>query len=206
MLPRAGRDQPGMTVARQLVTVLGTARSSRHPKRPPATGSASPTLRPALAPPLLRQPVDPARRERQWVNALVKPTGRTSWPVSRILFRTAGAVRRRPSIWAHRRRVPRAAYPQIRASSPRTPARPHEVRSSWPCFGWGLPSRTGHPARWCALTAPFHPYHLAVAVCFLWHYPASHLGLLLAITLLCEVRTFLDPLSRAAAARPTRPR
>jgi hypothetical protein len=32
-----------------------------------------------------------------------------------------------------------------------------------------------------------------VAVCFLWHFPASHLGLLLAITLLCEVRTFLDP-------------
>ena len=31
-----------------------------------------------------------------------------------------------------------------------------------------------------------------VAVCFLWHFPASHLGLLLAITLLSEVRTFLD--------------
>jgi hypothetical protein len=31
-----------------------------------------------------------------------------------------------------------------------------------------------------------------VAVYFLWHFPASHLGLLLAITLLCEVRTFLD--------------
>jgi hypothetical protein len=26
-----------------------------------------------------------------------------------------------------------------------------------PCSGWGLPSRTGHPVRWCALTAPFHP-------------------------------------------------
>ena len=30
-----------------------------------------------------------------------------------------------------------------------------------------------------------------VAVCFLWHCPASHLGLPLAITPLCEVRTFL---------------
>jgi hypothetical protein len=30
--------------------------------------------------------------------------------------------------------------------------------SVWPCTGWGLPSRTSHPARWCALTAPFHPY------------------------------------------------
>ena len=27
-----------------------------------------------------------------------------------------------------------------------------------PCSGWGLPSRPGRPGRWCALTAPFHPY------------------------------------------------
>jgi hypothetical protein len=26
-----------------------------------------------------------------------------------------------------------------------------------PCSGWGLPSRPGHPGRWCALAAPFHP-------------------------------------------------
>ena len=87
---------------------------------------------------------------------------RMSWPVSRILFLTAAqstAARRRPSIWTHRCRVPRAAYPQARASSPRTPARPHQVRPSWPCFGWGLPSHSGHPECWCALTAPFHPYH-----------------------------------------------
>src|SRR5258705_8027650 len=47
-----------------------------------------------------------------------------------------------------------------------------------------------------------------VAVCSLWHCPASHLGLPLAITLLCEVRTFLESQSRLgpAAARPTRPR
>ena len=41
-----------------------------------------------------------------------------------------------------------------------------------------------------------------VAVCFLWHYPASHLGLPLAITLLCEVRTFLGPPSPASRGRP----
>ena len=28
----------------------------------------------------------------------------------------------------------------------------------WSCSRRGLPSRTGHPIRWCALTAPFHPY------------------------------------------------
>ena len=27
-----------------------------------------------------------------------------------------------------------------------------------PCSGRGLPSRPGHPGRWCALTAPFHPH------------------------------------------------
>jgi len=38
------------------------------------------------------------------------------------------------------------------------------------------------------------------AVSFLWHCPASHLGLPLAITLLCEVRTFLDSKSRGRPA------
>ena len=28
----------------------------------------------------------------------------------------------------------------------------------WFCTGWGLPSFSGHPKNWCALTAPFHPY------------------------------------------------
>ena len=27
----------------------------------------------------------------------------------------------------------------------------------WSCTGWGLPSFSGHPENWCALTAPFHP-------------------------------------------------
>src|ERR1700722_18751856 len=43
---------------------------------------------------------------------------------------------------------------------------------------------------------------LRVAVCFLWHFPASRLGLPLAITLLCEVRTFLDSLLREHEPRP----
>jgi hypothetical protein len=32
-------------------------------------------------------------------------------------------------------------------------------RSAWPCSGRGLPSQPGRPGCWCALTAPFHPYH-----------------------------------------------
>ena len=54
--------------------------------------------------------------------------------------------------------------------------------------------------------SPLPPYpklQAWAAVCFLWHCPASHLGLPLAITLLCEVRTFLDS-HGAAAAQPTR--
>ncbi len=79
-------------------------------------------------------------------------------------------------------------------SVPRT-----EVQGSlliWPCSRWGLPSRTGHPARWWALTPPFHPYLdgsiPTVAVCFLWHFPYPKLGRwALPTTAPCGVRTFL---------------
>jgi hypothetical protein len=33
----------------------------------------------------------------------------------------------------------------------------------WPCSRWGLPCRAMLPPTRCALTAPFHPYHEAVA-------------------------------------------
>src|SRR5690606_20588172 len=42
-----------------------------------------------------------------------------------------------------------------------------------------------------------------LAVCFLWHCPARRRGWLLATTVLCGVRTFLDQPKPAAAARPT---
>jgi hypothetical protein len=48
---------------------------------------------------------------------------------------------------------------------------------AWPCSGWGLPSRSGHPDRWCALTAPFHPYLCG---------PRSTIGGLLSVALSCE--------------------
>src|SRR5690348_7213484 len=103
-------------------------------------------------------------------------------------------MRRRPSIWTHRHRVPRAAYPQARASSPRTPARPHTrcgllgLASGGVCLATPVTRDAGAllPHRFTLTTA-------RVAVYFLWHFPASHLGLPLAITLLCEVRTFLEP-------------
>jgi hypothetical protein len=83
---------------------------------------------------------------------------------------------------------------------------------AWSCSEWGLPSRPGRPGRWCALTAPFHPYQmpgrirshtfgglLSVALstgCPAWELPS---------TLPCGARTFLSPppKRRAATARPT---
>ena len=71
--------------------------------------------------------------------------------------------------------------------------RPLPARS---CSGRGLPSRPGHPDRWCALTAPFHPYQplRGLAVCSLWHFPAGRPGWPLTSALPCGVPTFLDPL------------
>ena len=46
---------------------------------------------------------------------------------------------------------------------------------------------------------------LGRAVCSLWHCPAGRPGWVLPTTLLCGVRTFLSPVSRAAITRPTRP-
>jgi len=40
------------------------------------------------------------------------------------------------------------------------------------------------------------------AVCFLWHFPASHLGLPLATTLPCGARTFLGARLRERRDRP----
>ena len=59
---------------------------------------------------------------------------RTSRHISRILCFVLTEVwtKRRPSIWAHRRRVPRAVHPQARASSPRTPAQPHRETRNEP--------------------------------------------------------------------------
>ena len=48
----------------------------------------------------------------------------------------------------------RAGRPQTLAQE----AEPAGPLPSWPCSGWGLPSRPGHPGRWWSLTPPFHPY------------------------------------------------
>ena len=110
----------------------------------------------------------------------------------------SGRRRRRPPRGRPAGRPAVAAYPGARAGHPRT-------LPVWPCSGWGLPSRAGHPARWWSLTPPFHPYRApppfgeAPAVCSLWHCPAGRPGWALPTTLPCGVRTFLG--GRHAARR-----
>lgn len=73
----------------------------------------------------------------------------------------------------------------------------------WSCTGWGLPSFSGHPKNWCALTAPFHPYPATgEAVCFLLHLPSRHRDSMLWSTLPYGVRTFLRTFFGPAIIRP----
>jgi hypothetical protein len=139
---------------------------------------------------------------------IVPGSGADEPAVSRILYRvrlreSGGDHPSRPAVAGRlqrpTRRLGRAALERLR----RNLAVP-----SWPCSGWGLPCRPGHPGRGGLLHAPFHPYPACdEAVCSLWHCPASHLGLPLATTLPFRSPDF--PRSRLvagnAAALPTRP-
>ena len=74
---------------------------------------------------------------------------------------------------------------------PKTPFRP-----AWPCSWWGLPGRRHHCRRRWSLTPPFHPRHKGCPLrqyASLLHLPSSHPARPLAGTMLCGVRTFLDP-------------
>ena len=118
------------------------------------------------------------------------------------------AVAGRSSIWDHRRRWPRAAYPRTRTGRPRTSAQVvgRSPPPFWPCSGWGLPSRPGHPGRWWSLTPPFHPYRPGgPAVFSLWHCPAGRPGWVLPTTPPCGVRTFLGTVAGTATVQPARP-
>ncbi len=123
---------------------------------------------------------------------------RTSWPVSRILFPAAAHRQRRrggdhPSghtvtgcLERPTRRLGRAALERLRGRTRGCGLL--GLASGGVCLATPVTRDAGAllPHRFTLTTA-------RVAVCFLWHFPASHLGLPLAITLLCEVRTFLEP-------------
>ena len=67
-----------------------------------------------------------------------------------------------------------------------------------PCSGWGLPSRPGHPGRWCALTAPFHPH-----LCFSSRRSASHRRSVFCGTFLRVAPTGREPASCPGEPRPS---
>ena len=132
--------------------------------------------------------------------------GRVSAPAAIHLRGTVAGALMRPT-----RGLGRAALERPRRHGGAVP--------SWPCSGWGLPSRRSHLRRWWSLTPPFHPCphpspayvvrdRRAAGGLSLWHCPASHLGWVLPTTPLCGVRTFLGErvASPDAAARPAHPR
>ena len=132
---------------------------------------------------------------------------RASWPVSRILFRAT---------------MPGGAAATIHLDTPSPGAssglpagsgeQPSDACATAPqCGLLGLASGGVYQAipvtRNAGALLP-HRFTLTtakVAVCFLWHFPASHLGLPLAITLLCEVRTFLDSMPALSGRHGPRP-
>jgi len=54
--------------------------------------------------------------------------------------------------------TPPAAHPAVERTESRRWLPKEPVPPVWPCSRWGLPSRLSCLNRWCALTAPFHPY------------------------------------------------
>jgi hypothetical protein len=133
-----------------------------------------------------------------------------SRPVRRILYLTLRPSDGHPS----RRTVTRLLLRPTRGGPPalRQAAGGPPIPSARPCSGWGLSSRRSHPRRWCALTAPFHPYLCGYApegemppsaVCFLWHFPAGRPDWVLPSTLPCGVRTFLGRVTLRARTRPS---
>jgi len=110
-----------------------------------------------------------ATRSRRSAHSRTRARSRAGEPTHRPDSVGGGSLRARPeqpSICTRRCRRVGATYLQTRAGSPlgaEAPAsaqapEPKLPRPSWSCSRWGLPSRTGRPARWWSLTPPFHPY------------------------------------------------
>lgn len=75
----------------------------------------------------------------------------------------------------------------------------------WSCFRWGLPCHVLLPDMRCALTAPFHPYHINMAVYSLLHFPLAYATQALPGTLPYEARTFLPYFSHEDLNSSDRP-
>ena len=140
----------------------------------------------------VRRPTLRVREPTGWVRGW----RRTSWHVSRILF--PGRLAARGAAAIHLGLPSPAGSSGLPAGS--------DGPSSNACAGArGLPLGLAPGGVYLAVPVTrdaggllHHRFTLtppsrAVAVCFLWHFPAGHPGLPLATTLPCGVRTFLGP-------------
>ncbi|EAQ07032.1 hypothetical protein SKA53_01511 [Yoonia vestfoldensis SKA53] len=65
----------------------------------------------------------------------------------------------------------------------------------WHCSRWGLPCRSGCPSRGGLLPHRFTFSPLYEVVCSLWRFPWGYPRRALPGTVLCGVRTFLEPMT-----------
>ncbi len=103
-----------------------------------------------------------------------------------------------------------------RDEPPRVPGFTGHLHSVWSSSGWGLPSRPSHPGRWCALTAPFHPYHAPLSCqgttrivrrsAFCCTFPDLAAGRRYRPSCSGGARTFLQSSMKTTSDRPTHSR
>jgi hypothetical protein len=77
--------------------------------------------------------------------------------ISRILYSAPHEAKRRSFIWASNFLEALAAYPETGRAVRGHPKAPVSLFGLAPC---GVYQAGALPGRWCALTAPFHPYQL----------------------------------------------
>src|SRR5947209_2567158 len=123
-----------------------------------------------------RSPRADSFRRKSWTNEVSRSTlrkfvgSRTCKPNSVRRIAAAG----RPFLWAAHRCAALATYPEVERAEPvRVRGRSLELPPYLVLLRVGFALPAASLPRRCALTAPFHPYSVAGAVCFLWHFPSD---------------------------------
>ena len=156
---RCAKRSPGTTAHARGDDPGGRGHPQRQARRrpgPPPLSSARGAGQTSRTPPrrsdedFARTPVERrAATDAAWATRPLshRGDGESACKRDSVVARATGG---HPSVRPTRRLLPGGAD-----GPPVPPARP--------CSGRGLPSRPGHPGRWCALTAPFHPHLWPVA-------------------------------------------
>ena len=130
--------------------------------------------------------------------------GAASRSVSRVLSARLGALGDHPSTTCVAARLQRSTRELGRAALERSRGRLATPFSTLLRVGFTEPPGSpralvgSYPA-----VSPLPRIRGSAAVCFLWHCPAGHPGLVLPTTLPCGARTFLGPTSPPVRGRPT---